>query len=421
VNISESLKRIIDISNNYDLIKEMSMVKEFSDEAKNNIFYILLNNNSPLFEKNKISNPKNKVEAGGISFSSREEALAKCIGEYVERFSSFFYEKKSFVYKSHDELKNSINPRFFQDKKDIEKKKFYWAKTIRLSDKSEYFLPAHLVFLDYFTEDFMNLTVSMSTGAASATDIPTALLRGIYEVIERDTFMTTYLTKARVKRIDVSTIHNKKVQFIHSQSKKYQFELFLFDITNDFGIPSFLSILVDQTGIGPGILIGTKTSLNVIEAIIGSMEEAFMGRVWARVMIQKRKSNNLTIKGERIKTKEQRALFWSNPRMINKLDFLFREKENAFRNKNYPTSVEESLAIVVQKIQKKGFEIYYRDITHKIFKSSKFVTVKTFIPGMQPLYLDEGQKVLVLKRLNDVSKYFKQKVLEINEVPHPAL
>ena len=72
---------------------------------------------------------------------------------------------------------------------------------------------------------------------------------------------------------------------------------------------------------------------------------------------------------------------------------------------------------------KRNMDIYYVDISLDNFKKLGHVVYKTFIPGLQPLYLTskEGPIRFGLDRLKAVSEYFGQKRFFLNQIPHPFI
>src|SRR5690606_28974937 len=118
----------------------------------------------------------------------------------------------------------------------------------------------------------------ISTGAAGGFGKDETLLRGIYEVVERDSIMTSYLNKVLLQRVNYLSITNKHILDILTYLKKYWLKVHIFYIRNDLQIPTFMTILEDKTSFGPAIAVGTKTNLNIESALLGSIEEALFTR-----------------------------------------------------------------------------------------------------------------------------------------------
>lgn len=363
------------------------------------------------------------IHAGGVSFTSHEESLLKCLVESGERISLFCYRKEKMIFSSFDSLReNALDPFLYSKEKSIRNKEFGWVRGYNLTQNTESLIPATLVYVNYFKdvkEPF--LTTPISTGAAGGFDHISTLLRGIYEVIERDTFMTVYLTGAIPPRLDLFKLKNNQIREIVNLCRRYKLELCVYDITNDLNIPSFLSLLIDKSGYGPAVSAGAKSHMNISEAIIGSIAESFLGRLLIRKIMHGQKSTHKLTNFLLMKTAEERGLFWSSMARFNDLRYLFSNRSKVLPNNSFLYKSDEQLKRVIRALKSKGFDIYYKDITLDIFRKLNLSVYKVIIPGLQPLYFNESNKELIMERLKCVSGFFGRKKLSINKIPHPFL
>lgn len=108
--------------------------------------------------------------------------------------------------------------------------------------------------------------------------------------------------------------------------------------------------------------------------------------------------------------------------MLAKIRFLIRGSVTLFKTTPFlHKNKKQELKTVINMLNKRNYNVYYIDITTNLFKKLNYFVYKIIIPGLQPLYLDEGHKTLQYDRLNSVSRYFHKNALIINEVPHPLL
>jgi len=368
---------------------------------------------------------------GGLSFQSKRLALLKSLAETLERLSLYIFPVKSVVYSSFAELvkkgKKALDPFFYTDKKRVKTIPLGWITGFNLVKNHAVLIPAQLVFLQYHhylsyvrSRQEPILSRLLSTGAASGTNHEDTLLRSIYEVVERDAAMTTYLLKSPVTTIDINSVSSTSVKKIQSYCIDYHLNWLLFDITNDLQIPTYMSILLDRSGVGPAVAVGTKSSLNSSTAIVGSVEEAFMSRFWGRNEMIKQNYTIPRYQYKNITTLSQRALFWSSRDKIKLLKYLTGLPAKRYQPIRSETilSQKKELNKLLGMIVKKGYWVYYVDITLPMFKKINFFAYKAIIPGLQPLYLDEQLQELRPARLKEVARYFHQQRLEINSVPH---
>lgn len=356
------------------------------------------------------------ITGDGFSFFSPEIALSKTLGEYLERLSQMYFTNKGFSdYKSNNSFP------LIQYTQSLPTQ-FVWAKGKNISTDSSSLIPAQLLYLSYDLQNEPLLTTQISTGAAGGFSPEEAILNGIYEVAERDAIMATYLHKISIPRINLSDLRNNKLQEILVRLRDNKLAIYSFLATNDLAIPTVLTILIDKTGFGPAISVGSKTSLDTTSALIGSIGEAVINHIWTRKKMYKQKNNIIPIEKNSIITREERALYWSTQDKLPYLDFLIRRAPTATlpNSPAYKTSKDE-LDSILRLMKKKGIQVYTADIKHPILSPLMYHVYKTIIPGLQPLYLNEQQKEINNERLKKISNHFSQPSGEHNGIPHPFL
>jgi ribosomal protein S12 methylthiotransferase accessory factor len=363
--------------------------------------------------------------SGGISYVSRRLALLKCLGETVERFCQCCYNPKSIFFSSYKQLleksKNALDPVIYKNYPKIRNKKIGWIEGRDFINNAKILLPAQLAYLSYPRKNEISLSLNITTGAAAGFTHESALLNGIYEAIERDAFMTMYLNKIDAPKINLTKITDKAIQSVIKIYARYGFEVAVYNLTNDLGVPVFLTMLVDKLGNNPKFSIGMKVGLNINSSILGSLEEAFLARYYIKNELLQRKFPIYRMGKISIDSAFDRGLFWMNPAMLKELDFLTKQSPKQFNIKDLKLNQKEELEHVKQILRGKGLQVYYADITLKNFRKINYLVYKVFIPSLQPLYLVEEEKELKMDRLKTVAEHFGKKNVIINEIPHPFL
>lgn len=368
------------------------------------------------------------ANAGGFSFFSREWALLKCLVEAAERFCNVCYRKKNLLYSSFNNLNQAaLDPIIFTSDRKTRDKTFGFVRGFNLTKNALCLIPAQLIYYSYHPHPHEQFLIEPnSTGAAGGFDHESTLLRGIYEIVERDAFMTVYLAKIKTPRVDLIKLlksptfsEKEKLKKIIEQAQRYNLEVMIFDITTDLQIPSFLAVLVDRTGLGPSVSLGLKSSLSTEVAILGSLEEAFHTRPWMRRELLSRRSNSFSPK--EINSLTDRGLLWLSPKMFGRLDFLLNSPPTPLSRNNFKGSSKQELRKITEVFSQKNMDIFWADVTLKEFKKISFFAYKVVIPRLQHLYLHESSKTIRMERLKEVSEYFGQKQLKINQIPHPFL
>lgn len=432
--ITNQIKKLIPVLDKYKLIESFYRARQHYDEPK---FWFYSTTISDKYLKHDGKNFHST--ASGVSFFSQETAILKSIVEAIERYSNFAFFKECINYSgSYTNIKNkAIDPKdfvFFSADQLLQKKYeqylindnsfFRWTEFKSLNDNKSYYVPCQAVYLAYKqTRKEPLIYPSISTGTAGHVDIDSALLSGIYEVLERDAYMIYYLNKLKPKKYDLKSFKNKEINTLLDISNRYNLKLISLDIRTNIDVPVVASLVVDRSGLGKAVSIGLKSHLNLEEAIIGSINEAFHTRTWIReayISNPNKITKSKLIKDSSLKN---RGLFWYPLESLEKIGFLMNNLDKAkIDNKKNKLSVKEQISILKNSLNSKGYKIYYKDITSKYFKDIPLKIVKVIIPGMQPVYLDEKYPLKGGQRLKSVPGYLGYNTKRnINTYPHPFL
>jgi len=424
-----SIKKLLEIAGNENIIKDIYQNPFYNDEPKIYSFTSVIKKTTKLSSDSSL-----EVLAGGSSFT-KERALFKTIGEAFERYSLSAYDVRNLIWDKYQNLKErAINPSNFISFSELrtkpkfkiyrsEKNKLHWTKGFSLTKKKDIFIPAQLVFVPYyFKKNEPVIRLPITTGAASHTSLEKAILAGLLEVIERDAFIINYLNKLSRKLIDIKKFKKEKFENITLLFKRYNLEFYIVDISTEVPVYSILSIIVDRSGLSPAISLGAKSSLDVENAIIGAIEENLHGRFWIRrVMVKTPEEKIKKIKENQffISDLEERGLLWSTIDMVDKIKFFLTCKKIPI--KSFPLIKTKNLNTLLNWFRKEDIEVIYIDVTPQNLRN-KVYTIKVLIPQFQPLYLDERFSYQDGSRLKEIPKRLGFKPLgKAYRFPHPFL
>ncbi len=322
-------------------------------------------------------------DCSGSSISLDEEtAKVKATGEAIERYSLEDRKQSPQIIGSFTELTkkghNLINPRKFQReiKEEDRHRKLKWSYGIDLTNNQEILVPSQLIYIPYYS-DFQEPLIRnpTSTGAAFGTDKTTAIERGILEVIERDSFLRWWTSNQKLRKIEGSS---EIIKELRKYFNRYLLDVNFFDITQEMGIPTVATILVDRTTQGPYFSTGLKSAYSQQGAMIGSLMEAQQVREYNRFQM---------LKGEIPKINDPRKVMDSTTRTGF---WAYRNKKNNFERIIEQSEVEdekttETKQSALEKCISQGHQVIYTDISPKKLKVSQYVAIKVIIPSMHPL------------------------------------
>ena len=411
-----------------------NIIKDYNITLRSRSGYCDLPRINQYFATLKIS----KYGDTGSGFSFNEQsAKEKAVFESIERTCLFHdnNDKKSFFQNTRKNLeKNNIEQIFHyfsenQIKKNPKKlqvsldNKFICSYVTEYGKDTKIPLPNQFIYLNSGSREKV-LINPISTGAAAGKTVKDAILRGIFEVIERDAFTINYLTNTYGQLIDVA--ENKKLENIKKYYNKYNLNLYLINLPTDLGIYTIMAFIIDTTKLGVPLSVGMKTGLNPVNTVIKAIEEAHMSITSSRNEMLNLDEKLKNINPLQISTIRDRELYWLNYDNLKYINKWIKNKNivNINKMKNLSQgNIENDLNYVIQILHSHNHKIYYINIKKKMFNKYKFAVVKVIIPTLQPFYLKERYKYLGLNRLYQVPVdlgYYKNQLQEneLNNIPH---
>ncbi len=364
----------------------------------------------------------------GNSWNNSELALFKCLMETLERTSQFNFDYNSIIFDTEQNIslphiditiyfKNVPSKHSFI--KLINSNSFGWIKGVNISKNYSGLIPAQLIFPNYHQYIYYEKNIDepllvsprkTSHGLAGGIDHESTLLRAIYEVVEREARTIYIALKQKNHGMDIKSIKSKKVYEFLGILNKYRFKVYLFNIIHDLGIPVIMTVLVDQSGVGPLVNTGFKAGLKIEETIIGSIEDAFYQRYFQKFDLIKNPTEfGIHKKMQILGNTFDKATFVHN-KIYNRLKF---QLKIPFKNQipiitsdfiSNNVSAKEELTFVINKLKQKRFEIWYTSL----FDTLKDIFIyKVVIPGLQPPTREEPLKNYFQDRLYNNQKYYK--------------
>jgi ribosomal protein S12 methylthiotransferase accessory factor len=308
---------------------------------------------------------------------------------------------------------------------------FFWIETKELISNTRAIVPSQLVYWNYNTslepyEPFLRQPIS--NGAAGHFTSTEAILSGIYENIQRDSFLIHWLNAIPPRRINQSSFISPKLKKLVADFERSGFEVIFLNTTLDIPVPSCVSVIIDKSGKGPRMGLGGGCAPDMEEALIRSLTEAMSVYDWLRPQktFPEIDKNYVPFHDPRIGQAE-RLLLWGRDDMFQYMQqFLSGPMQNladaqaVFPN-SFSTSQEE-LEHMIDIFQKKGegYELYVYEAKHKLLETLGYTVVRVVIPALVPLYLQENHAILGASRLKTAPIACGYTPAEKwNPLPHP--
>ncbi len=378
---------------------------------------------------------------GGAALT-RDRAVMCAIGEAIERYCAGMYDPGVLVEARCRDLGDDLIPpwRFalfsegqyrkedFPLARPSEDTVFRWVRARSLTRESNVYVPACFVYVPYqFRDKKEVVTLPISTGLACGGTPEDAILRGIYEVVERDSFSITWLNKMPVPRLGLGNPGSEELAAVVERFYEVGLQLCVNLATTDLGIPVVITLALDDSGAGPAAVVGARADFDVKHAVMRALEETAQTRLWARKLMRDSPEFVPQPGFTDITRGEDHVRLFCDSHMSEHLEFL-RDAPYAGELGSLEEPAYEDTRVrikrCVQMLARKGYEVIVVDITTPDIAGIGFRVVRVLIPGLQPLDMDHNWRYLGGRRLYEVPARmgFRDRASsegEINPIPHP--
>lgn len=383
----------------------------------------------------------NFANAGGAA-DDRHRAVAKAVGEAIERYCSAIYDVSELPLTSYAEAPFACvppgafalhsaaqyeEPGFpwipFTDETPIR-----WISGIDLNTDERCAVPAAMVLMPYhFYAGSSDAPICqpISTGLACHVGSIRASIAGICEVIERDAFTITWQARLGRTHIRIETLSDANYARVE-RFERTGSTVVLLDLTTDVGVPTILAILVTETEVAPALVFAAATDLDPEVAVRKSLEELAHTRRYSQQVLTRLPRLEDDPSHANVVGQVDHLNFWSDHRHRRHADFIF-ESARRMDFDELPclttSSPERDLEILVRKIHESGHRVIAVDLTTPDVGELGFTVVKAVVPGFHPLFMGYRLRALRGTRLWQVPGVLGYQDLDPdaqdNPVPHP--
>lgn len=386
---------------------------------------------------------KNFANNGGVS-TTRYVAMAKAIGEAIERYCGAIFDYRDLVYSSYAELDRPATPpgafalyrpeQFASE--DFPWKPFdddaivAWTTGRSLVTGANVLVPAAMVFIPYHylrSRRETPVVQPISTGIACGSSLADATLSGLCEAIERDAF--TIMWQARLSRphLDESTLP-ATVEDLLRRYSEVGLRVELMDITTDVDVPCVLSVALSDATTSPAVAVAAAVHPSMERACIQSLEELAHTRKFAKQLMDFTPELPVEVDAGHPEVQDQRhhLRFYCPQDAKQHAEFCWAAPERVpFRRDagDGATSAEARLEVVVDELVRAGLEPVACDLTTPDIRCLGLSVVRVVVPGLNPLFMGHRNRALGGTRLYTVPQKLGLRGLEDDEpdnpYPHP--
>lgn len=345
----------------------------------------------------------------GIGLTA-EEAIGATLGEALERYALFVAQPPLVQARYRDVQDCAINPADFARLSEQEYARaasmglrlqpqaedtvYSWVWGYSLQRRQPVLVPATLVYWN--NEQFApteRFALPVSSGTTLSQSLLQATLQGLYEVVERDAFMISWLNQLGTPRLEPAALaaQSPLLKQILDSARNSHVEIRLNNLTTDTGIPVVLCTCLNAGTRTPGLVVGASCNIDPEKAAAKAILEAFHCRVFFTDWF--RQSAGIGQEGRlepnNIASRDQHVILYTQPEMVGALDFLkagpVQELQAVGANNSIPNSTAGKLTECVNRLAQCGMEAVVVDITVPEVAELGYRVVKVLIPQAQPL------------------------------------
>ena len=383
----------------------------------------------------------NSADGGGASVD-REKALAKAIGEAVERYCSAIYQREDFPLCSFNSAPfPCVSPDQFAlyGQKQYAKRNFpfvpfenktlvRWASALDLTTGETCHIPAAKVFVPYFFDKEcgeLPILQPISTGLACHVGPFRAAVSAVCEVIERDAFTITWQARMGRAKIATETLSKANIN-IAKRFEGMGRKVSLFNLTMDHGVPVILAVLRSTELDAPAMVFGLGSELNPENAIRKSLEELALCYRYCRLLKEAERRFIPSSDFMNVTDRDGHVAVYCNHANLHLADFLFESSQciDCSEIENLATGdPKHDLAILVNRLSAINHHVLLADVTTADVHSLGLSVMRAIIPGFHPLAIGHHIRALGGRRLWEIPQQLGYKGIVKstgdNPAPHP--
>jgi ribosomal protein S12 methylthiotransferase accessory factor len=380
-----------------------------------------------------------------------KESLTVALLEGLERHASILPRKKKLtVFDSYENLaEHALNPvdcglyepelyrtnAFFTPyTPDL---KVYWVWGYSLTQKRPILVPSQLVYYTDYTRQQKMFVQDCSNGCAIGSSLEEAILSGLMELVERDSFLISWYAQLSLPRIDPWSSKSRETLFILDRIERMGYDVHLLDMRLDLGIPAVMGVTRRRDRNLGAMVFAAGCSLNPEQAVRGALCEiaSYVSDFDRRVAAREDEVRLMMQDYTNVKELGHHALLYGLPEMSDKVDFLFQNPVSRGIEETYRDWMEEcprhldlrdDIQFCLGRLNSVGLDqVIVIDQTSPEQERLGFNTACVIVPGLLPIDFGYGrERVNTLSRLFTVprtSGFTKAELTraDLNPLPHP--
>lgn len=384
---------------------------------------------------------------GGVSTSARG-AIAKALGEAVERYCSALFRYADLIWAAYRDLPGpATHPAGFALYDDAQYARpgfpwrpftsetpVAWVAGRSLVTGVDTLVPAAFTFVPYHFQRGRGdtpITQPISTGLACGSSFADAALSALCEVVERDAFTRCWQARQSRPLIDTSALPADLPQLL-ARFAAVQLRVHLVDLTGDVGCPTVLSVVEGDTATSPAVAVAAATHPDPVVAARKSIEELAHTRKYAAQVMDHLPpvpvdvvGGHPAVDGQRAhlrfycpqESKDAARFLWTGAEQVALTDLV--RLPGADVDHRDGQDERDDLSTLVGAVAATGEDVVAVDLTSPDIAELGLRVVRVVVPGFHPLQMGHGNRCLGGARLSRALQEAGRPAGTDNPYPHP--
>jgi ribosomal protein S12 methylthiotransferase accessory factor len=348
----------------------------------------------------------------------RDYALAKAVGESVERYCSALFRIEDLPLTTYEQAtfpctvpenfalfgENQYNSEGFPYLPFRRDTPVRWFPGLDAATGQIQYVPAAFIYVPYYfyqgTGD-APITQPISTGLACQASTTEAAISAISEVIERDAFTITWQAMLASPHILLESLSPANRDLV-ARFEKAGYSIYLLDITTDVSVPTFLAVLRGDYPDTVPLVVAAATSIDPEVAARKALEEVELTRSYFLRIIKEKARLEPDPTFSNVISQESHLNYWCDWAHLPFADFLTSCKETIEFGaiQNLATGQpRKDLALLIGKVTAIGHQVLLADLTTPDVREVGLAVVRAVIPGFHPLVAGHRFRALGGSRL----------------------
>jgi len=310
-----------------------------------------------------------------------------------------------------------------------------WVWGYSFSSGQPILVPERYAFYGYRPDKETTFVYETSNGCALGSSTEEAIIHGLLELVERDSFLMTWYRKLILPELSTTSLQDKEMRTLLRKVELFtnsRFRVFL--STMEHGIPSVWLTATNYAGTGPCTLASAGAHPDLVQAVKGAIYELTGSVLRLQHSYNEKRSDALSMidNPHLVRKMEDHALVNCLPEAGERFSFLLDQEADPilFEDACATTwqgshDLRSDLESLVTRLLRAGLDVIVVDQTMAELRAGGLVCVKVIVPGLLPMAFGHiFRRVEHLPRLlSQTSPSMYKSALrsssEIGEQPHP--